>query len=337
MQVPQISIRKIIDDVIDNSGDNERLDIPFLLKKANDFVDRLHCPELLVQRVALLEVKDFKVKTPRDFKSVIQVAFRDNCEDRIKREQVVEWVAKNYSGSGCDLKISLECPKCEQTMDNCICTTSEVVVEVDRIWEQAHPEYRYGHMRHFYRYGGINRDGSPYSSFNPEFRIIRYAQHNFFNADLHIKGCLNLDQKLLVNCPTEYKIELPYIKLSAESGFLLISYLALETDEQGYRFVPDLPEVHDGINYEIEAALAQREYRKRNRNPNLLTDYQRWAAMRDKKLARCREIIDTPDFANWWSFISNNWNKVYPNYKDESNMGRQTKDQYAEIIKRIRN
>jgi len=314
-----VGIEKAIEEYISFSGDEGRIDKLLILKKANDIIEKVSDSEQDSQKVVLLKIEDYKALLPRDFKKVIQVLYREAFEGFITREEVVEWVTKTYDGTGCEFKVSKECPNCDG---------SEVVkVEIDRIWDQAHPEYHYNHMKSFYSHGGIRRGGGVRSAFNPNFRVMKYAQHNFFNADLHVKGCLNLDERLLANESVEYKLDLPYLKSSAKDGWVLISYLANKTDENGYRLIPNRHEVFEAINWAVEATMLYRLFR-RTKDRTLEGSARYAQQMADQKIARAREVLNTPEFQSWSSFLENHWNKVYPYYNSESQMNRHQPDNF---------
>lgn len=324
MKTNFVSINTVIDEYLDFSGDPGRLDKPMLKKIANDIITKVSTTEQDTHKISLLKIEDWRVKLPSDFKKVVQVLYRDSFEGTIRKESVVEWVRKSYDDTACEFRITKEC-------DNC--NGGEVItVDIDRQWYQAHPELQYNHMKHFYKHGGIRKGGGCSSSFDPSFRIMRCAQHNFFNTDMHVKGCLNLDEKLLVSETTEYRLDLPYLKSSEKDGWILISYLANKVDDEGYRFVPNIPEVFDAINWALEERMLYRQYRSSK------DDRVRRASMdakmeKERKIAMSKEILDTPSFDSWNAFIENNWKKVYPYYDRELQMGRAMPDQYYKNMK----
>lgn len=322
-----VGIETAIEEYLSFSGDEGRIDKPLILKKASDIIEKVATTEQDSQKVVLLKLEDYKAMLPRDFKKAIQILYREPFEGFIQREEVVEWVKKLYDGTGCELVVSKECPNCDG---------SEVVkVAIDRQWDQAHPEYHYNHMKSFYSHGGLRRGGGVSSSFDPNFRIMKYAQHNFFNADLHVKGCLNLDERLLANESVEYKLDLPYLKSSAKGGWVLISYFASKTDDNGYRLIPNRHEVFEAINWAVESAILYRLFR-RTKDRTFENSARYAQQMADTKIARAREVLDTPDFQAWSSFLDNHWNKIYPYYNAESNMNRHMPDQFYKGFKELR-
>lgn len=322
-----VGIETAIEEYISFSGDEGRIDKPLILKVANDIIEKVATSEQDSQKVVLLKIEDYKALLPRDFKKVIQVLYREAFNGFIQREEVVEWVTKTYDGTGCEFVVSKECPNCDG---------SEVVkVEIDRRWDQAHPEYHYNHMKSFYSHGGLRRGGGVSSIFDPNFRIMKYAQHNFFNADLHVKGCLNLDTRLLADESVEYKLDLPYLRSSSKDGWVLISYFSHKTDDNGYRLIPNRPEVFEAIKWSVEATMLYRLFR-RTKDRAFEASARYAQQMADNKIARAREVLDTPDFQAWSSFLDNHWNKIYPYYNSEQQMNRHMPDQYFKNFKNLR-
>lgn len=326
MHTDFVSIKTAIDEYIDLADPKGRVDKNLILKAANDVVTKLSSPFQYVHKIALLEFEDYQIELPSDFTSVIQVAYRyPNTTTYINRSQVVEWTQKALDGSGCELVLSVDCPKCHTR--ECSCNSPEVVVDVDRAWELAHPQFKYAHMKHMYRYGGIVNDSVVVSPYHPEFVVIKYATHNFFNADKHIRGCLNLNSKLLANCAVEYNLDGKKININVKEGTILLSYFAAKVDEEGYRYIPNIPEVFDTIKWYIESLMSYREF-KRTKNKFDFETHNYANAQYMKYYNIAKNKLETPSFQSWWSFIENNWMKVYPYYDQVQSFNRKKRDSY---------
>lgn len=321
-----VPIQTAIDEYLDLTDAKGRLDKNAMLKTANDIVTKLSSPFQYIHKIALLPIEDYRVSLPGDFQSVIQVAFKlEDTNKCVRRNEIVEWTQKTFDGSGCEYKITLECPKCHKV--DCDCNSPEVVIDLDRAWELAHPQFKYAHMKHMYRYGGIVNDGLAVSPYHPEFIIIRYATHNFFNADKHVKGCLNLNSKLLAKCPIEYNLEGNSLNINYREGTILLSYFAVKVDDSGYRYIPNIPEVFEAIKWGIEAQMAYREFKKTKNQLDFQT--HTYAESRyQEKFGKAKNKLEMPSFQSWWSFLENNWVKVYPYYDNFQQMNRKRPDKY---------
>lgn len=321
MKVNFVHINTVIDDYLDFSGDSGRIDKPMLKKIANDIVTKVSSSEQDTFKVSLLRVSDYGSKLPPDFKRAVQLLYHppspvDMCA-KIKNS-----LKEVYFGSG-GCKADRECVDCEDEVLN---------IDLNRYLNIDNPEDNYKFLTPFFRphrykhyFGGFLQG---------QFHLMRYAQHNFFNADKHVGGCLNLDRRLLVDESIEYTLELPYIKTSEREGWVLIAYLADKVDEDGYRYVPNIPEVFEAINWAIEERQLYRQYRRmkddRARNASMAA-----MQMKEKYIIRSREILETPDFESWSSYIDNHWRKVFPYIDNLAEMNRRTPDYYYKNINRF--
>lgn len=331
MKINLVPIHTVINDYLDLTDYKGRLEKNVLLKWANDIAEKLQFEDSLIHKVALLPIDNYQVRVPDDLRKITLVAFRAPDERKVRRYEIVEWTQKVLDGSGCEFKITLECPQCKQI--DCSCSSPEVVIDVDRMWELNHPETKYGYMSHFVRTGGWVNDGHPVSTYHPEFVILRAAQHNFFNADHYVKGCLNLNKKLLAEMPFEFLYEPPYIRVNSESGHVLLSYFAHRTDG-GYLMVPNTPYAFEAMTWYIEERMLYRDFRRTGDTSHLKASQ---LAMQQKEIAmgRARELLGTPDFHSWWSFMENVTMRVYPYYDFYQQMGRKQRDVYDTTMSRL--
>lgn len=333
-----LPIDTIIEEVIDWGGYRGMIDRVSMKKWANAALRKLETPNEYIDKIVLLEVKDFKADLPEDMESVVQIAFRDTTPKKVRRTEIVEWTQKMYDGSGCELIITKDCPKCHQPDDECSCKSPEVVYKVDRLWELAHPEYKYNHMKHYYRHGGVINDNQIASPFNPEFILMKPSTHQFFNADQHVPGCLNLNKRLLINSNYEYKIDYPIINTNRQEGEILLSYLAVRLDKDGYRMIPDMEEVFDVLKWYIIEAMSYRSINKATTaqdKSHYKSMYKDAQANKLDAMGRANEILNTPDFKSWFDFLEQNYFKVIKDYTKENYFGVKTPDQYNLTMDRL--
>lgn len=334
MKTEFVPIETVINDYIDLTDYKGRLEKNVLLKWANDVVTKLQFEDNLVHKVAILPVENYQARVPADFAKITQIALRPERKEKVKRYEVVEWTQKALDGSGCEFKITMDCPRCKST--DCSCAAPEVVIDVDRMWEMNHPETKYGYMSHFVRTGGWVNEGGRHaaSTYHPEFVILRAAQHNYFNADFYIKGCLNLNQKLMADMPYEFLFEPPFIRVNVEKGDLIFSYFAKRTDENGYLMIPNNPYVFEAITWSIEERMLYREFRKSG-EAGYMQASQMAQQQKEIAMARAREQLLTPDFQSWWSFMEHMYirNKKYDDFFQQ--MNRKQPDPYQKEMRRL--
>lgn len=318
MRTRFLKIAEVIEDVV-SFVDYRKTSVPQIKKIISDFVRKIETDEQLTHRVYLGHVKDYIVDMPVDSSIILQVAYKGEAIKPFKKMELVEWSQRTFDGSGCKYKITLDCPECHQ--EECDHRGSYVTINADDIWRQQHPEYQYMHMDHLYRWGGMNKDNIPVSPLNSEFRLIKYAQHHFHNADYHVKGCLNLDRKFLSDCRVEYTIPTAdLMRLNVPDGEILISYMAKQVDEEGFHLVPDIPEVIEGIKWYYEEQSAYKEWR-RTKDRNDMNAFKIAQTERRKMQGVIHELLQTPSYAAWMAFLANRWKRTMKdnNYYGHSN------------------
>lgn len=303
-----IKVDSIINEYLSHAGDQISLDTSKLKRYADFLVSKMPYMDKYTTKVKLLEVKDYQVDKPGDLEYIVQVAFCENKTHRVKRTEVVEWVQKSYDGSGCEVTISMNCTKCKQV--KCNCASPEIIVDVDRMWELNHPEFKYGHMAWYYRHGGLGNDNVPISPIIPTFSLIGPTRDTFFNADMHIKGCLNLGRGCS-NTPIKYKVEDTKFRFNAKDGYVLLSYLAVPTCDEGYRLIPDVPELIEAITWYIDERLSYIEY-KASRDETYLRDFKNAEAEKNKFIGIAREKLLTQDYHEFQRDLGAFYGKYLP-------------------------
>lgn len=332
-----VSINAGLEEYLSLTDDKGRIDRAYAKKLATSIVKKLTFEDQVEHKVALLDVVDNKVDLPKNLHRIVQVAFKDTTERKVKRTQIVEWMQRNTSG--CDLTITLDCPKCK-TSGPCSCNQEELILDVDKDYLMAHPELFYGHMKWYYRHGGLTNTNVPISPYYPEFYLIKYARSTMFGADYHIRGCLNLESRLFVNSTVAYVIEdNEYMRLNVQEGQVLLSYFAYKTDEEGFRYIPDLEDIFEAIKYYTEEMMTYRLARKNVANRVLFQNYLTLSksAKQDKleAMGRAREKLRTMEFQNFWSFLENNFSKVY-SYDDwQEKFNAPERDRYGADMDRL--
>lgn len=320
MDVKYISIKSVLEDYVDFSGEELQIPESVILKTANDTMQKILTGENLDMRIARLEVKNYQTMLPDGFRSVVQAMSRGNTPKCVTREEVVEWTQKIW-GSDCELKINIECPDCHQ--DSCNCSSDIIIVDADRTWQDTHPEH-YASKRYLYNFGRIGEPG-----YNPcqEFKLMRRTSNNFHSANYHIPGCVNLN----FNDPTahEYDISLPKMVTSFKDGEILLSYLSVVLDSDGYRMVIDHPRVHEALFYAIEERVMWRKYRMSGdakfRDLFLLAEKKK-----NETISLARSAIQIPEYDKWTQFLRQHWIKFIPETMDrvDANLGGFMKDRY---------
>lgn len=319
MDLEFISIKTVLEDYVDYSGEELQIPESIVLKTANDTLSKILTGENLDMRIVKLDVKNHEAILPKGFRSVVQCLYRDATPKKVRREQVIEWSQNLYNDDGCKLKINLECPECHN--ESCDCNSDVVVVNVDRLWQDSHPEY-YASKRYLYNYGRI---GEP--NHNPcyDFKIMRRSKNNFFATQYHIPGCVNTS----FDDPShaEYEISLPKIVTSIKDGEILLSYMSTVLDDEGYNMIPNHPRVLEAIFYAIEERMMWKDLRKTG-DPKFRELFLIAEKKKNESISLARSAIQVPSYDSWMEFAREHWTKIVPETIDrnEVNLGRHLAD-----------
>ena len=321
MDLEFISIKTVLEDYVDYSGEELQIPESVILKTANDTLQKILTGENLDMRVAKIDIKNYQAILPKGFKSVVQCLYRDATPKKVRREEVIEWSQNLYNNDGCKLKINLECPTCHE--ETCDCNSDVVVVNVDRLWQDSHPEY-YASKKYLHSYGRI---GEPNPNPCYDFKIMRRKQGNFFATQYHVPGCVNLS----FDDPNraEYDISLPKIITSIKEGEILLSYMSVALDDNGYHLIPNHPRIMEALFYAIEERVMWKNYRKSGDNK-----YRDLFLLAEKKknetISLSRSAIQVPSYDAWMEFARSHWTKLIPETidRDEVNLGRGLPERY---------
>lgn len=245
-----------------------------------------------------------------------------------RREDIIQWTQSAFQEE-CDLEINLICPTCKTS--NCSCSSPVVEVDVDRIWEQAHPEIYYRNYNKIGRVGYGPGPGSPSSFYNPKFKLMRYALNNYFNVQNIVTHCPNVD---CTNCTHEFMLNLPYIEVDFKRGEVLISYLGTQMDDHGDLLVPDHPSVFAALNYHLQYKWFNRLY-LRSSDPSAGQKAQAAMQKREQEIGMANSALNMPDFSQFYSWMEQNLIRRVPDYNHHMNMNKTTLDpnvRYNDIL-----
>jgi hypothetical protein len=314
--VRMISLRTVLEDYADFTGEELQLKESVILKIAKDTASQIITDEQLDHKIALIDVKEYQAILPDTFKFVVQAGcvVEKNCN--IRREEIVEFT-KQIHGTDCKMKINLECPTCHK--DSCNCNTDIIIVEADQMWKDAHPEHNVGHAKHFWNYGKTDTYGN--MLYHPKFHLMKRSSNNFFSTPYHIPHCVNLN----FDSEHEYNIDLPKIITNFRTGIILLSYLGQKVDKDGYPLIPDHPQVTDAIFYAIAEKDAWLKFSKTGEaRYNTLVE-----SARSKKLQATRAAVNAlgiPNADEFFQFLENHWTKWIPYWDHKENYNRNKKD-----------
>ena len=324
------SIEGVVSDYIDKTDYQGDLDEDLVKKFAIETAQKLVCEDQLQHMVALVPIKNYTANYPEGFTKLVQMALKEEMIDRnVIKEEVVEWVEQLHNG--CEAKITIECPECHEK--SCRCGSERIIVNVDDQWLRANDERNYWKGVSYYGVKGLNKSQQCESLYHPGFSIIKPAQHNFFGTNYHIRGCVNLDRQLLADCTAEYKLEQNWIRTNVKQGYLLIAYLAIVTDDDGYMLIPDDSDVFEAIFWAIEAKMLYQEAR-RKKDRNVMNFYSHADQKKDLYFRRAKEKLEMVDHDTWMGIVANIQNGFRPG-NPQLNAGRYEQDTYTRAMSNI--
>lgn len=300
------SIKKIINDISIKSGNAYNFEPEDILYLANGIAELIIPGESFVSGLSLISIDNYKGKLPTGFKYVSQALYKEDKDIELQPTSIIEYTKKLY-GTDCNIDVSLRCDPCSDT-----CNTKNIVMDADYSYLVSHPEWAYKHSKFFYG----SRNSENYISGDvvyPEFKLMRRTTNNFFNIPYHINECINLN----ADSKIEYNIEYPNIVVNFKKGTVLLAYLSVPLDEEGYRLIPDVEEVYDAIYYSIRERLAEQKFDiEPNQNNRIALQMAEQKAIQKRKRATAYLSALEPD--EWEMFIRNHWVRTIPNYTWEA-------------------
>lgn len=342
MKIPYVSIQNAINDwIMDGDIEQEEIKEASLLKWATDCIRWVTFTQQLVKKVTILQVKNYKARLPEDYKLTHSAAANPdytpectNCPEytkedyykgfrRTRREEIVQWV--QGVDEGCELEINLKCPRCTKT--KCECDEPYIEVDVDRIWEMAHPEIYYSGMHVNKRigrvgYGPLYHGDYHSGEYHPRFHLMRYASNDFFGIK---PGCPNVDCR---DCFHSFYLDLPFIEVDFEKGEILLSYSGYKKDENGDLMIPDHPDVHEAIYNHLEYKYWRMMFRKHSRQADL-TKAQLAKAERDNHIGSANSALSNPENIEWEVFLENNFYQRLPDKFPRKRGNKMTRDRHS--------
>lgn len=257
MKYDLITIDDFVGDWLDDTGHEGHFEEDLILKYGQDEAERLMRGSSAKEFITLVHIEDYRGKLPSHFQRELQAAYNVFPEKCPPYSEIVEYTKDTFDGSGCQLKLRKECPKCLKS--GCDCNVIVAEVDVNRVWEMNHPEQVAKYWRRFYSYTNLTEyPGDRRSIYHPQFRLMYPKMGNFWNIQYNLSQCVHLtaDQEI------SYLIDRPNIVVNFQKGQVLLNYLGYPVDDNGRTMVPNDPDVINSIVLYIEKMLGRREYRK---------------------------------------------------------------------------
>lgn len=325
MKTNYVSIKNAVQDWIqDNDFGHDEIDQSLLIKWAVDCVRWCSTTEQLKHRIVILQVENSRARLPDDFVLLAQAAsnviYEEPCDcsqdetlpcckdkstprygrvPKTRREDIVQWVQGTLE-KDCELEINLICPTCHET--GCSCETPAVEVDVDRIWEQSHPEIYYNHFTKLGRFGnGPGLNGLSSSYYTSKFTLMRYATNDFHRLEHILTDCPNVS---CTSCYKEFIIDLPYIEVDFGEGEILLSYLGRPLDGDGEILIPNHPDIFEAIVNHLDYKWYRMLWKKTG-DPAKREVSREAMALREDHIGKAKGELEIPEFHKFKSYLEN--------------------------------
>lgn len=305
-----VSLKTAINDINVKSGNKIELDPDDILYLANGIAELIIPGDSFVEGIALIDIENYKGKLPSNLKYISQALYLEDTSDPHMQEQVVQWV-KNVYGTGCEIKLDLQCDPCNNS-----CNTQLATLDVDYNYLLKNPEWAYNHSKFFYGQRKLeNYNNSDCRVDEPKFQLMRRTTNNFFNIPYHINECINFNNDSHI----EYNIEYPYLVTNMKKGYVIIAYLGVAIDNEGYRMIPAIEEVYEAIYYSIVERLLEQKTLFDNDISSRLTrtNYKDIEMKAARKRKSATQKLSTLEPDEWEMFLRNHWVRTVPYYKWE--------------------
>jgi len=300
------SIKKVINDIAIKSGNKTDFNPGDILYMANGIAELIIPGDSFIEELCLIDIENYKGKLPSNFKYISQALYREDRDKECPTHIITDYAKKLY-GTDCEVQVSLKCDPCTDS-----CDTKKIVMDTDYDYLTSNPQWAYNHSKFYYG----NRNTNPL--FNTkyekdvfkEFSLMKKTTNNFFNVPYHINECINFNE----DCTVEYNIEFPNIVVNFKKGKVILAYIGVSIDDEGYRMIPDIEEVYDAIYYSIRERLLEQKFdNEPSQNNRIALQMGEKKAVAKRKIARAALSNLDPD--EWEAFIRNHWIRTIPNYK----------------------
>ena len=304
------SIKKVINDIAIKSGNKTDFNPDDILYMANGIAELIIPGDSFIEEIALIDIENYKGQLPANMKYVSQALYREEKKHHHHEypvAMITDYTKKLY-GTDCNIEVSLKCDPCTDS-----CNTKKIVMDADYNYLVNNPGWAYNHSKFVYGSRNSKNYHTCGSDIFPEFKLMRRTTNNFFNVPYHINECLNFNE----NSTVEYNIEYPNIVVNFKKGTILLAYIGVKVDNDGFRMIPDVEEVYDAIYYSIRERLLEQKFDvEPSQNNRIALQMAEHEAIQKRKIARAALTNLDPD--EWDMIVRNHLVRTIPNYSWEA-------------------
>lgn len=274
-----------------------------LYRWINTAVEQVIGTESLSFAVAIMDVRNFKGKAPKDLHSIYLAACVDDLSRAWNRERLVGYTEKLY-GTECDVEVNIKCPDCDSSA--CSCPTPVIDVRVDEMYLRERP-YLWAMTTHGYLgYSAATTDGFPVINMSPDYRIMkpRPAEDAFWNTEYFLGACAAIPGKVDAY---SFEVRGDTFLTDLRDGQVYLAYLKYDKDPDGYFYVPDQHEVIQAVLAYMDERMAWRAWMKSEGNQ---TDRLRHLDTKREYMELMRHArgeLEMPDPDKFAALVKKHW------------------------------
>jgi hypothetical protein len=263
-------LKTVLADYTISTGRKDEIDEDAILQWASDFIEMMSVHKQFKFNIAVLNVHDFKARLPKDFKYVDTVLLNP-ISDCTKAKLSLSEIVYPLYGTDCEVKVTQEC-------DNGCCGT--ITVDASDAITSQFPWMGYSRV--------VATSDDFREKYLPGFIRIRTNDKASFNR--HLKDSCNLN---VADTELSYKVEDDTIITSVRTGVIILFYLGVVLDEDGFPMIPDNIWYYKAMTNYIERMFAFRDYsaKKSNDTRAFFTDMER---IFNKSFEMCKTKMNTP-------------------------------------------
>jgi hypothetical protein len=252
-----MKVGEFVGDWLDETGHQGHFNVDLVEKFAQDEAEELSQGNAGKEFISVLYVEDYTAELPVNFQREVQAAYNIYPTKPIRRQEISQFTLPIFDGTGCELKIDIECPKCHRS--ECSCNTPIIEVNTDHLYKISNPQNHTAYWNHFTGYTNLTeypRDNR--CQYHPQFRLMYPKINDFWNIQYNVSECVNLS----VDNEISYLIDRPNIVVNFQQGQILLNYFGLRLDNEGKSLIPKDKDVIDSIVKYVEMKLARADWRR---------------------------------------------------------------------------
>lgn len=285
-----ISVKRIIAKIYSDLGlGEENVPVADIVEWAGDALEKIEAPTVLTEKVTgkegipLTPINNYQTELPKDCMQVKQIAYAKDAGATHFSPMV--YATGSFSGNhGLTSQMSNEFYD-DPKLDDISSYRSIIELAMD-LYNLEYDE-------------AVDKINS-----EPETMSIL---NNLLSVD---QGTITTDGNTIAD-KLEYKIVPGYIKTNAKDGYLMISYLAMSTDEDGFPLIPDHQSFIDAIYWYISMKISYIQWRT---NPNNATsaiyqhDASKWRFYVNQAYGKAMMPANVDEMKS----IKRQWNRLIP-------------------------